>query len=61
MFRFLFLDALTLKLKIIINILPTDRPKIILPTARKTKNLVAFAWWYFIILREDNNFSATHQ
>ena len=29
----------TLKLKIIINILPTDRPEIITPTARTTKKL----------------------
>ena len=35
---FLFLDMPTLKLKIIINILPTGRPEIILPTACATKN-----------------------
>ena len=34
----LFLDMPTLKLKIIINILPTDRPEIIPPTACTTKN-----------------------
>ena len=35
---FLFLDVPTLKLRIIIIILPTDRPEIILPTARTTKD-----------------------
>ena len=35
---FLFLDVPTLKLKIIINILSTDRPEIIIPTARTTKD-----------------------
>ena len=40
---FLFLDVLTLKLRIIIIILPTDRPKIILPTARTIKNKIGFA------------------
>ena len=35
---FLFLDVPTLKLSIIIIILPTDRYEIILPTARTTKN-----------------------
>ena len=35
---FLFLDMPTLKLKVIINILPTGRPEIILPTACATKN-----------------------
>ena len=35
---FLFLDMPTQKLKIIINILPTGRPEIILPTASTTKN-----------------------
>ena len=35
---FLLLGMPTLKLKIIINILPIDRPDIILPTARTTKN-----------------------
>ena len=34
----LFLDVLTLKLRIIIIILPTDRPETILPGARTTKN-----------------------
>ena len=34
---FLFLDVLTLKLKIII-ILPANQPEIILPTVRTTKN-----------------------
>ena len=33
----LFLDVSTLKLKII-NILPTDRPEIILPTVHTTKH-----------------------
>ena len=37
---FVFLDGPTLKLKIIINILPTGRPEIILPTAGATKNWV---------------------
>ena len=35
---FLFLDVPTLKLKIIINILPTDQPEAIIPTAYTTKN-----------------------
>ena len=35
---FLFLDVPTLKLKIIINILPTDQPETIIPTAYTTKN-----------------------
>ena len=35
---FLFFGVSTLKLSIIINILLTDRPRIILPTARTTKN-----------------------
>ena len=35
---FLFLDLPTLKLKIIIIILPTEQPEIILPTACTTKN-----------------------
>ena len=35
---FLFLDVLTLKLGIIIIILPTDLPEIILPAARTTEN-----------------------
>ena len=35
---FLFFDVSTLKLRIIIIILPTDRLKIILSTARATKN-----------------------
>ena len=34
---FLFLDVLTLKLRIIIIILPTDRPEIILLTAYTKK------------------------
>ena len=33
-----FLDMLTLKLTVIIIILPADQPKIILPTVRATKN-----------------------
>ena len=38
MVSFLLLDLPSLKLKIIINILPTDQqPEIILPTARTTK------------------------
>ena len=37
------LDAPTLKLSIILIILPTDQPKIILPTACTTKNKVTFA------------------
>ena len=41
---FLYLDVLTLKLRIIvIIILPTDRPKIILPTACTIKNKIGFA------------------
>ena len=44
MINIFILDMPTLKLKIIIIIiLPTDRPEIILPTARTTKNQVAFA------------------
>ena len=39
----LFLNVTTLKTRIIIIILPTDRPEIILSTARTTKNYVAFA------------------
>ena len=35
---FLFLDEPTLKLRIIIITLPTDRPKMILTTACATKN-----------------------
>ena len=35
---FLFLDMLTLKLRIIIIILPTDQPEKVLPTARTTKD-----------------------
>ena len=35
---FLFLDVLTLKHRIIIIILPTNRPEIILLTASTTKN-----------------------
>ena len=35
---FLFLDVQTLKLNIIINILPIDQPEIILPTAPTIKN-----------------------
>ena len=35
---FLFLDVLTLKLGIIMIILPTDLPEIILPAARTTEN-----------------------
>ena len=35
---FLFLDVLALKRGIIIDTLPTDRPEIILSTARTTKN-----------------------
>ena len=35
---FLFLDVLTLKLGIIIIILPTDLPEIILTAARTTEN-----------------------
>ena len=35
---FLFLDVPTLKLQIIINILSADRPEIIIPTARTTKD-----------------------
>ena len=37
-----FLDVLTLKLRIIIILLPTDRPETILPVARTTKHYVAF-------------------
>ena len=40
---FLFLDVPTLKLRIIIIILPTNRSEIILLTARTTKNQLAFA------------------
>ena len=36
--RLIFFDAPTLKLRIIIIILPTDRPEIVLSTVRKTKN-----------------------
>ena len=32
-----YLDVLTLTLKIIVIILPTDQPEVILPTARTTK------------------------
>ena len=39
---FLFLDLPTLKLKIIIIILPTLRPKTILQTARTTKKLLHY-------------------
>ena len=39
----LFLDALTLKRRIIIIILPTNRPEILLTTARITKTEVTFA------------------
>ena len=42
MINILFLDVLTPKLRIII-ILPIDRPKIIHPIARTTKNQIAFA------------------
>ena len=35
---FLFLDVPIQKFRIIIIILPTDRPEIILPTVRTTKN-----------------------
>ena len=38
----LFLDELILKIRIIIIILVTNRPKIILLTAWTTENLVAF-------------------
>ena len=41
---FLFLDLPTLKLTIIIIILLTDRPQIITPITRTTKNEVVFAW-----------------
>ena len=34
---FLFLDVPTLRIIIIINVLPTDSPEITLPTARTTK------------------------
>ena len=40
---FLFLDVPTLKLTIIIIILLTDRPQIITPTTRTTKDEVVFA------------------
>ena len=46
----LFLNVATLKIKIIIiAILLTDRPEIILSSARTTKNLVAFALSIFSV------------
>ena len=42
---FLLLQVLTMKLWIII--LPTNRPEIILPTARTTKNQVAFTLYLY--------------
>ena len=46
---FLFSDKPTLKLGIIIIILPTGRSEIILLTSRTTKNEVAFALLHFLI------------
>ena len=46
----LFLNVVTLKIKIIIIvILLTDRPEIILSSARTTKNLVAFTLSIFSV------------
>ena len=51
---------LILELKIIINILPTDRPKIILPTACTTKHWVAFALEIIWCLTENQYHNYSH-
>ena len=52
---FLFLDMPTLKSRIIIIILPTDRPDTILPNARTIKNKVAFAYLYLKLIIDNNH------
>ena len=47
---FLFTDYLTTNPKLRINILLTDRPKRICPTAQTTKNYVAFALFISFVL-----------